>query len=62
MNQNNNVDFSDLDLNDPMVQKCMAYLKTQMNNTQINNMYLNQMNNPMNNPMPMNQMIQCLLI
>ena len=69
MSQNNN--FNDLDLNDPMVQKCLAYLKTQLNNNQMNNMnnmnnnmnnmYMNQMNNnmnmnQMNNNMNMNQM------
>ena len=61
MNQNNN----DLDLNDPMVQKCMAYLKAQMNNNpmnmNMNQMNMNQMNNNpmnmnMNNQMNMNQM------
>ena len=61
---NNNADFSNLDLNDPMVQKCLAYIKSQMNNNQMNNnqmnmnqMNMNQMNNnQMNNQMFMNQM------
>ena len=51
MSQYNNTDFSDLDLNDPTVQKCIAYLKTQICNNQVNNNQFNQMNSPM----PINQ-------
>ena len=53
MNQNNQ-DFSDLNLNDPQVQKIMAYLKSKMNlggqmNMNFNNMYNNNNMNLMYN-------------
>ena len=58
MNQfpNNNQNFNDLNLNDPLVQKIIAYLRNQMNMNNMNNMYfMNNMNN-MNNMNFMNNM------
>ena len=61
MNQfpNNNQNFNDLNLNDPLVQKIIAYLRNQMNMNNMNNMnnmyFMNNMNN-MNNMNFMNNM------